>query len=422
MNPQFKIIILTQYYPPEHGAPQNRLHDLAKRMRKAGHEITVLSAMPNYPRGEVFPDYRGRFCLSEEIDGVKVIRSWILPSKKKNVLLQLICYFSFAVSSAFVGLFKLKKADALICESPPLFLGATALFLSFAKFAKLIMNVSDLWPESAVQLGMLKPGFALSALEGFEKLLYKKSAVVICQTDGIVAGVKKRHSGAKTFLLPNGVDLEAFGKQPRDANFAKDRDIQEGSFIVGYAGNHGRSQALSQILDAAKIIRDGGGTNERSGKIIFVMVGDGHEKTGLQAKAKEMGLENLIFCDSVPREKMAWLLSQFDLAVVPLKDIKIFDGARPSKIFELMACEIPFIFCGRGEGAEIAEKSGGAFVVPPENPEALASAIIAFANFAAQRRIKMGLTARKFAEDNYDRAKIAEDFFSEINGIGASIN
>ena len=141
-----KVIILTQYYPPEHGAPQNRLHDLAKRMKNTGHDVTVLTAMPNYPKGEIFTDYRGKLVVEENIDGIKVIRTWILPAKKKSFLRQLIAYFSFVKSSAFFGLLKLKKADFLICESPPLFLGATALVLSFAKSAKLMMNISDLWP------------------------------------------------------------------------------------------------------------------------------------------------------------------------------------------------------------------------------------------------------------------------------------
>lgn len=407
-----KIIILTQYYPPEHGAPQNRLHDLARRMKEAGHQIAVLTALPNYPKGEIFPAYRGKISLREEIDGIETIRCWILPSKKKSMLAQLLCYFSFVFSSAFLGLFKLKRADLLICESPPLFLGATALFLSFAKSAKLIMNVSDLWPESAVQLGMLKTGLTLSFLEWFEKILYKKSALVLCQTEGIVEGVKKRFAKARTFLLPNGVDLETFKRHPRNANFAKEHGLPEGAFIVGYAGNHGRSQALSQILDAAKIIQD-----SATAILLFALFGDGAEKEELMKKAAEIKLDNLKFFPSVPREKMPELLSQFDLAVVPLKNIEIFDGARPSKIFELMGVQLPFIFCGKGEGAEIAEKSGGATVVPPEAPEKLADAILEFASLTQDKRAEMGSQARKFAEMNFDRAKIAEDFMREIAGI-----
>jgi glycosyltransferase involved in cell wall biosynthesis len=404
-----KLTILTQYYPPEHGAPQNRLHDLARRWVLKGHDITVLTAMPNYPAGRIFPDYRGKFSFNEVIDGVKVVRSWILPPKKKSTLGQLICYFSFVKSAALVGLFKLGKSDFLICESPPLFLGFTALFLSFAKSAKLIMNISDLWPESAVQLGMIRKGPALSFLEWFEKLLYKKSVLVSCQTEGIVEGVKKRYPGARTFLFPNGVDLEMFTKQPKDANFAESHGIPKDSFIVGYAGNHGRSQALTQIIQAANLLRDK--------KIFFTFFGDGPEKEELIKKASDMGLESLKFFDSVPRDSMAHLLSQFDIAIVPLKDIKIFEGARPSKIFELMAGQIPFIFCGKGEGAELALKSGCTKVVPPENPAKLADAILEFSKLPPESRREMGLKGREFAVNSYDRAKLAEDFLVELENV-----
>ena len=300
-----KIVILTQYYPPEHGAPQNRLHDLARRWAGIGHEVTVLTAMPNYPVGHIFPAYQGKFTLTESIDGVKVIRCWILPSKKKSTIGQLICYFSFVFSSCAIGVLRLGKSDFLICESPPLFLGFTALFLKFVKRTKLVMNISDLWPESAVQLGMIGKGAALSFLEWFEKLLYRKSVLVSCQTEGIVDGVKKRYPSSKTFLFPNGVDLEMFIKQLKDANFAESHGIPEDSFIVGYAGNHGRSQALSQVIEAVKLLKDS--------RIFFAFFGDGPEKEELSRKVSSMGLENLKFFDSVPRGKMPHLLSMITL-------------------------------------------------------------------------------------------------------------
>ena len=404
-----KIAILTQYYPPEHGAPQNRLHDLARRWVLKGHDVTVLTAMPNYPGTKIFPDYRGKFRCSEMIDGVKVVRCWILPPKKKSTMRQLICYFSFVKSAALIGLFKLKKSDFLICESPPLFLGFTALFLSFVKRTRLVMNISDLWPESAVQLGMIRQGPALIFLEWFEKLLYKKSVLVSCQTEGIVEGVKKRHPGANTFLFPNGVDLEMFTKQPKDADFAESHGIPKDFFIAGYAGNHGRSQALTQIIQTAALLKDK--------KIFFVFFGDGPEKEELRKRVASMGLESLEFFDSVPRDKMAKLLSQFDIAIVPLKNIKIFEGARPSKIFELMGGQIPFIFCGKGEGAELAMKSGCARIVPPENPAELATAILELSQLSPESRREMGLKGRNFVVNFYDRAKLAEEFMKELESI-----
>ncbi len=404
-----KLIILTQYYPPEHGAPQNRLHDLARRWLLKGHDVTVLTAMPNYPTGKIFPEYRGKFIFTEVIDGVKVMHCWILPSEKKSTVRQLICYFSFVKSAALFGMFKLAKSDFLICESPPLFLGFTALFLSFIKRTKLVTNISDLWPESAVQLGMIGKGPALSFLEWFEKLLYKKSVIVSCQTEGIVDGVKKRHPGARTFLFPNGVDLEMFTPSTPDAALKKELGIPESCFIVGYGGNHGRSQALEQVLEAARILQDQ--------KIFIAIFGDGPEKPALVKKTSESGLKNIRFYPSQPRQKMSQIQALWDIALVPLKNIPLFDGARPSKMFELMGGQIPFIFCGKGEGAEVALKSGCAKVVPPENPAELAATILELSKLPPVSRNEMGLKGRDFVVNFYDRAKLAEEFMRELESI-----
>ncbi len=401
-----RIVILTQYYPPEHGAPQNRLHDLAKRLVAAGDEVTVMTAMPNYPRGEVFRDYRGKFSMEEEIDGVRVVRSWIFASKSKGKIPQLTSYFSFVATSALIGLFKLRRADVLICESPPLFLGFSALFLKAAKSAKLVFNVSDLWPESAVQLGMIGPGFALSFLEWFERRLYRSSAFVSCQTEGIADGVKAAVPDAETLILPNGVDLDMFPRRERGKRKKGDE-----SFIVGYGGNHGRSQALTQVLEAARIVK------ERRSDIEFRLVGDGPEKPSLIDKAKEMGLDNVRFDPPVDRTAMAGAMAEWDVALVPLRDIPLFDGARPSKMFELMAVGLPFIFCGKGEGAEIAKKSGCAVVVPPESSKKLAIAILKLADKPARSLTRMRNNGRKFVEDNFNRAEIAKRFRERLEEV-----
>jgi len=407
-----KFVILTQYYPPEHGAPQNRLHDLARRWVETGNDVTVMTAMPNYPQGKVFPDYRGKFSDSEVIDGVKVVRSAIWLRKKKSTINQLIAYFSFVFTSLLVGIFKLGNADFLICESPPLFLGFSALLLSFSKRYKLIMNISDLWPESAVQLGMLGPGPALSILEWFEKLLYQKSVLVSCQTEGIVAGVTKRYPEANSYLLPNGVDLDMFPVVEKNIELAVELQLDTDKFIVGYGGNHGRSQALGQILDAAEILKETGNP-----RIQFVLFGDGPEKEDLQQIKAVKELENVTFYPSQPREMMAKVQSLWDIALVPLKDIELFDGARPSKMFELMAGEIPFIFCGKGEGAELAGKSGSAVIVPSEKPRELVDAICVLAESTPDKLKKMGGDGRDFVKMNFNRKKIAEDLLEELKKL-----
>ncbi len=401
-----QIIILTQYYPPEHGAPQNRLHDLARRAVAAGHEVAVMTAMPNYPGGRVLPGYKGKFTCREEIDGVRILRSWIFASKRKSTTTQLCVYFSFVLSSLFVGMFRLPKADFLICESPPLFLGLSALILKSLKRTKLVMNISDLWPESAVQLGVLGPGLKLRVLECLERRLYRKSALVLGQTEGIVEGVKKSCPDADTFLFPNGVDLEMFELKEKDPEIMRELELPNDHFIIGYGGNHGRSQALGQVLETAEMLSDE--------KVFFALFGDGPEKAELQKQTENMGLENIRFYPSQAREKMAAVQACWDIALVPLRDIPLFDGARPSKMFELMAGEIPFIFCGRGEGAELAEESGCAKITPPEDPAKLAEAIISLQKLSTDERKKMGRAGRIFVSEKFNRAKLAEILLEEL--------
>lgn len=403
-----RLIILSQYYPPEHGAPQNRLHDLAKRALAAGHDVTVMTAMPNYPKGAVFPEYKWKCSCREKIDGVKVVRSWIFASRSKGLITQLTVYFSFVFSSIFYGIFRLPMADYLICESPPLFLGFSALILKTLKGAKLVMNISDLWPESAVQLGMIGPGLKLSVLEWFERRLYLKSAFVMCQTEGIVDGVKKSYDKANALLFPNGVDLEMFEAQKKSAEFAKEVGISNEKMVVGYGGNHGRSQALSQVLEAAQIVA------QKDKNVEFLLFGDGPEKDELVKKSAAMQLTNLQFLPSQPREKMAEVQSIWDVALVPLKNIELFDGARPSKMFELMGGEVPFIFCGKGEGADIAAASGCAMSVPPENPAELAKAVLKFAGMTRGERKEMGKSGRNFVEKNFNRAKLAKKLLKKL--------
>jgi len=144
-----KILILTQYFPPEVGAPQNRLYELAVRLKNKGAKITILTAMPNYPQMHIYDGYRGRCFKFENLDGIKIYRSWIYVSKKRSLFPRLLNYFSFVFSSFFTGWFRMHRFDFLLCESPPLFLGISAYLLKKLKHAKLIFNVSDLWPESA---------------------------------------------------------------------------------------------------------------------------------------------------------------------------------------------------------------------------------------------------------------------------------
>ena len=204
------LLILTQYFPPEVGAPQNRLFELAVRLKKLGINVSVLTAMPNYPQMRIYEGYEGKDYLFEEIEGIPVHRASIYLPKSKSIIQRLLNYFSFVYSSAKIGKRKIGPVDVIMCESPPLFLGYSALYLKRVKKAKLIFNVSDLWPESAEKLGVVTNKWLLKLAYNLEKKLYHQSVLVTGQTQGICKNINERFSDIKTYWLPNGVDVKFY--------------------------------------------------------------------------------------------------------------------------------------------------------------------------------------------------------------------
>jgi len=397
---ELKILILTQYYPPEVGAPQNRLHELALRLVKKGFEIEVLTAMPNYPEMEIHEGYKNKRFILEQIDGIPVHRTSIYVSKSKKIIPRLLNYFSFVFSSLWYGLIKLKSNDILLCESPPLFLGISAYLLSRLKKAKLIMNISDLWPESAEKLGLVKNKFLLKAAEKLELFLYRKSWIVTGQTNGIIENIKTRLPNVNAFWLPNGVDLDYYNPKNMQSQWRKNNGFDKTNFIALYAGILGHAQGLEVILNAANFLKG-------NSHIKWVIVGTGPEKQKLIDYKTELKLENVFFFDSVSKNEMPAIVSAANVAVIPLKRLELFKGAIPSKIFESLAMKKPILLGVEGEAKELfitKGKCGLAFT--PEDALTLADAAYKLST-QPDLMEQLGLQARKYVSEVFDRDKIA---------------
>ena len=259
-----RFLIVTQYYPPETGAPQNRLHSLARNLASNGHTVEVQTAMPNYPKMRVFEEYRGRFFFTEKVEGINVRRSWIFVTKSKSIVPRLLNYFSFVITSLILGL-RPKPVDYILCESPPLFLGISAWLIAKIRGARLIFNVSDLWPESAEKLGIIGDGWPLRAAFWLERWLYSKSYLVTGQTQGIVADIVRRFPDVRAIWLPNGVDDGVVASIERNDRWRGKHGL-EGKKVFMYAGVLGHAQGLEVIIMAAKRLRS-------RDEIAFVIVG-----------------------------------------------------------------------------------------------------------------------------------------------------
>ncbi len=389
-----RFLIHTQYYPPEIGAPQSRLSELAQELRKHGFSVSILTAMPSYPTGKIFSGYSGIF-RKETSGGIQIFRAIIYPTKSISFLNRLLNYFSFILSSFLLGLF-IPKPDFILTESPPLFLGITGYLLSRIKKAKWIFNVADLWPSSVAELGLInKDGAAYTISQKMESFFYRKAIFVTGQSISILDNINSRFPDVSTYHLSNGVIPENYKNTYQNGE----------KFRVMYAGLHGIAQGLDQLIDSAAQFTD-------FPEIEFVLVGDGPEKNKLMDKARKLHISNITFLDPIPKSQIPDLLSTAGILVVLLK-IQL-TGAVPSKLYEAMAAGKPVILVAEGEAAEIVSSTNCGLVIKPGDITALISAI----NYLFENpdlRKTMGENGKVAVTNNFNRKKIVNDFVKKIN-------
>lgn len=404
-----KLLILTQYYPPEIGAPQNRLHELAVRLKAKGIDVEVLTAMPNYPEMKIHEAYQGGKIKEEIIDGIKVHRAKIFVSTSKGIVKRLLNYFSFVLSSFFRGRKLDGNFDFLMVESPPLFLGYSAMRLARKLNAKMIFNVSDLWPESAEKMGVVTNKTFLNMAYNLEKKCYKKSWLVTGQTQGIVDDIKKRFPQVRTHWLPNGVDVEFYNPDTINTNGYRVRlGISPDDVVFFYGGILGHAQGLDIVLKAAKKIED-------KSNVKIVLQGAGPLKEELLELKAKLQLKNVIFADPVRKSEMPSILKEVDVALIPLRKLDIFLGAIPSKIFEALAMNKPLLLGVEGEAKKYFIEDGNAGLsFEPENIDDLAKKIEMMADNPDQIN-EMGVNARSYVSQFFNRNKIAEGLIEQLS-------
>lgn len=400
--------ILTQYYPPETGAPQNRLHSLSKFLIANENAVTVVTALPNYPKNEIYPEYRKKYSVQEVIDGVFVYRTWIFVSSSRGVFARLMNYFSFVITS-FFKLLSLPKAEYIICESPPLFLGFTAVLVAKIKGSKLVFNVSDLWPESAEKLEIISNKFLINLAYKLEKWIYKNSFMISGQTKGIVTNIQSRFPIKKIVWFPNGVDVDFFEGEHENFPWRTELNIQSDDFVLLYAGIIGHAQGLEVIIGAAEILRDL--------SIKFLIVGDGPEKEKLMNMASGYELSNVHFLPNLEKSKIPSLIKASDAYIVPLKKLDLFKGAIPSKLFEPLSMGKPILLGVDGEAKELFIEEGKAgLYFEPENAQSLADQIKIL---LGDRNLteSLGKQGQQYVKENFNRHNIHERFLKNLLSV-----
>jgi glycosyltransferase involved in cell wall biosynthesis len=381
------------------------------RLQKLGVDITVLTAMPNYPQMDIYEGYKDKTYVYEVIEGLKVHRSSIYVSKSKSIINRLRNYFSFVISSARLGKAKLENFDFLLCESPPLFLGYSAMRIAKQKKAKLIFNVSDLWPESAEKLGVVNNKFLLKLAYNLEEKLYKRSCLVTGQTQGICHNINERFPAVKTYWLPNGVDLGYYNPSKIEPGIWREKNnFAKEDVILLYAGIIGIAQGLEVILNSAKNFIN-------TPNIKFVFIGSGPEKDKLLQLKAEQNLTNVFFLDAISKKEMPSVLRSVNAAIIPLRKLDLFLGAIPSKIFENLAMEVPVLLGVNGEARQLfIDKGNAGLYFEPENSEALTAAILKLIE-DKEMALQLGRNGRHFVNEYFNRENIAQNFFKKLNSL-----
>jgi glycosyltransferase involved in cell wall biosynthesis len=334
-----------------------------------------------------------------------VHRSSIYVSRNKALIKRLVNYFSFVTSSLYSAGKRIKPVDIIICESPPLFLGITAIMLKRKWKCKLVFNVSDLWPESAEKMGIIKNRVIIKRSYKLANWIYRNADLITGQTQGIIEAIRQMQPQKNLLWFPNGVDLSKFNNHiPQQNNDCK--------FSLLYAGIIGHAQGLEVILHAADQLK-------RQTDIHFYIVGDGPVKKTLIDLKHQLQLGNITFIDNQPSEKMIQWLHLCNAYIVPLRKLDLFKGAIPSKLFEPLALGKPILLGVEGEAKELfIDKAKGGLFYEPENANALADAITTLYN-DRKLAIELGNSGRDYINTYFRRDKIAETFWQQLQHLNS---
>lgn len=408
----FHIWVICQYFLPEPGAPSARIAGLAKSWQQAGAKVTVLTGIPNHPNGVVPESYRNKPAfMSEEINGIPVRRHWLYVAPNKGKFPRLFNMVSFAASVWWANRKAADRPDVIIASSPSFFCVASAWLLARRHRARFVFEVRDLWPAIFLQMGILKPGFIYNMLEKMEMFLYRRADSIVTVTRSFARQITSRGIRAdKIITIFNGVsdaDYEAALK-PRQSGAITQLKARLGlsplTKVVLYIGNHGEAQALSQLVDAARLL-------VKRTDVTFLFVGQGADKERLEAYAR--GVPNVQFLPPVPHTETWTYYGMADINIVCLKNIPDFEMFIPSKMFEIMAAQGCAVAGLRGEGAEIMHESGCAMVVGSEDPDAMAEAIATLLDDPA-RRESMAKAGRAYVGKYFLHSQLAHAYLDHM--------
>ena len=405
------ILLIHQFFLEENEGGGSRWNEMSRIWTEAGHQVTVLAGMVHYMGGES-EKYRGHyFHQSTNRDGVNVIRCHVSDRYNNGFLGRLWAYFSFTFSSIWGGLRRARGSyDVIVVTSPPLFVGITAVVLSWWKRTPFVFEVRDLWPESAIDTGVLTNPLIIKFAYWFEGLVYKRAKLINVLTPAFREALinKKNIPSEKIIFIPNAADFALSEKLTGAidvAAFRRQHDMED-KFVIVYVGAHGVANHLQQVLDTAELLTD---TN-----VLFLLIGDGMKKKELMAEARQRELDNVRFVDPVPKQEVFQYILASDMGTSVLKKVDTFKTVYSNKTFDYFSCKKPVLMAIDGVSRELVEQADAGVFVEPENPADFAQKI---RQYLARPDLleKQGENGYRYARQHFDREKLALRYLGLIS-------
>ena len=404
-----RILFLTHYFPPEVNAPASRTFEHCREWVRSGHEVHVITCVPNHPAGRIYPGFRNWLLQHETHEGIHVHRVLTVPAPNAGFIGRSANYFFYLIMATLAAPF-LPKVDVVVSTSPQFFCGLAGYIVSRLKRVRWVLEIRDLWPESIVTVGAMRESRATRALGWLESFAYRKADAIVSVTDSFVAHIEARGGRGKVTVITNGVDLKFFTPAADDPALAAEFGVA-GRFVAAYVGTHGLAHGLDTVLRAAERLRD-------DPRVAFLLAGDGAQREQLIQQRDAMRLGNVFIVGQQPKDRMPGIWALTDVSLVLLLKRQTFESVIPSKIFEAMGMARPIILGVRGESQRIVEAAGAGLCIEPENDEELAEAVRQLASDPARART-LGENGRHYVEENYDRRRLAARFEQLLARVAA---
>lgn len=403
-----RLLYVSQYFPPEMGAPSARVSELARMWVAQGHTVHVLTGFPNHPTGVLHDAYRRkiwRLFMRESVSGVNVLRCWLYPAANLGRVKRCLNYLSFMLSAILLGVLFAPRADVIIATSPQLLVGVVGYVLARLRGVPFVLEVRDLWPESLSAVDAVRPdSLLIRVLDRVAQFLYCKADLIVPVTDAFKTAITARGIDPnRIHVIKNGIDTRLFHPQV-ESDYLQRHYGYNGEFVVSYIGTLGMAHKIETILEVAERLK------ARS-DIRFLLVGEGAEKEALMVRAAQRRLANVDFLGQQPRAVVPKLIAGSHACLVLLRKSALFRTVIPSKMFEFMGMGKPVILGVDGESQAILQRAGAGIHIESESAEALESAILALQRDAALRS-RLGQSGRRYVELFHDRERLAADYLS----------